>query len=72
MATVSYKKVRDYIQQHGEICSSCLKKQNDLHEFYEKKRERFMQAFDRLLQKAETEFSKEVQRLAGEKEDSGT
>jgi protein-arginine kinase activator protein McsA len=64
MATVSYSKVREYVQKNGEVCKKCANKINDIDIFFEKKRERFMQAFDRLLGKAKDEFSEEVKRLA--------
>jgi hypothetical protein len=64
MSWESYSKVREYVQKNGEVCKKCAKKINDIDVFFEKKRERFMQAFDRLLDKAKDEFKEEVQRLA--------
>ena len=64
IATISYSKLRDYIQQNGEVCRQCIDKQIAVHEFWEKKRERFMQMYDKLVQKAEAELKKEIQRLA--------
>ncbi len=64
MATVSYKKAREYIQKNGEICKHCMKKVVAIEEFFEKKRERFMKRFDRMLEESKSQFSEEVKRLA--------
>lgn len=64
MANVTYQKVREYIQKNGEICRGCQKRITLIEQFFDKKRERFMQAFDRLLGEAKDEFKEEVKRLA--------
>lgn len=64
MSTVSYQKAREYIQKHGEVCGHCTKKITALEAFFDKKRERFMRQFDRLLDTSKNEFSEEVKRLA--------
>ena len=64
IATVSYTKVKEYIMANGEVCGACQRKQLALEEFFEKKRERFMQQFNRLLDKAKTDLSHEIKRLA--------
>ena len=61
---VSYKNVREYVQKNGEVCKKCLKRVDQLDEFFNKKRERFMKRFDKLLGEAKTQFSQEVKRLS--------
>jgi hypothetical protein len=68
MTTVSQNKVMEYLQQNGEVCGSCNKKVEVLDAFFLKKQERFMQQFNRLLDKAKDEFSEEVKRLASVKQ----
>jgi len=64
IATVTYAKVRDYIQQNGEICITCKKKSDQLEAMFEKKKERFIQQFDKLLEVSKFELSEEIKKLA--------
>ena len=64
IADVTYQKVREYVQKHGEVCGGCQKRVTLIEEFFEKKRERFMQKFNRLLDDAKEKLAEEIKRLA--------
>ena len=70
VATVSYKNVREFIQKNGEVCKKCTAQVEKLDAFFLKKQERFMQAFNKLLDKAKEDFAQEAKRLANARDSS--
>ena len=52
IASVSYTKIREYVQKNGEICTPCLEKEQALKDFYTGRRKTFDRKMDQLIVKA--------------------
>ena len=66
IATVATNKVRDYVQEHGEICGTCQKKMARVDAMFKKKEERFSYLFNKLVENAKEELSQEIRKMAAE------
>jgi protein-arginine kinase activator protein McsA len=63
IASVSYEKIREYVQKNGEVCSPCLKKEEQLKVFFTGMRNGYNQKMDQLIKKALDELTSKIAEL---------
>jgi len=65
IATVSYDKIREYVQKNGEICKNCLLMEKKLSDFYENKKAGYIASLEQIKAKAIDDLKHEMMRLSG-------
>jgi len=65
IVTVSYSKIRDYVQENGEVCKSCLDMEVKLKSFFEKKKQSYIRRLDSVEKQALDDLKHEIARLSG-------
>ena len=63
MGSFAWDKVRDFVQEHGETCKDCLKREEKLIKFFEMQKGAYIKKMDGLLNESKIELAKEVRRL---------
>ena len=66
IASVSYEKIREYVQKNGETCQKCLKMEEGLKSFYLGRRKAFDKKMDQLIAHALSELTKKIEELKTE------
>ena len=66
-ADIKNKDIKSFYSQHGDTCGRCIKTEQDLKEFVEKKRGFFLKKFDLLAAECREHMVGEVERLLEER-----
>ena len=68
ITTVSYEKIREYVQSKGETCAKCLEMEEKLKQYYVGSRKGFDRKMDALIAKALDELKNKMAELSVEEE----
>jgi len=63
MGDVSIKNLKKYYDKHGERCKKCIKMEEDLKSFIEKKKAFFLQKYTQLTNECKEYMQSQVQEL---------
>ena len=63
IASVSYEKIREYVQKNGETCGKCLKLEEATKVFFEGMRKGYNRKMDQLIQKALSDLKAGIESL---------
>jgi protein-arginine kinase activator protein McsA len=63
IASVSYEKIREYVQKNGEVCGLCQKKEEQIRKFFEGMRNGYNRKMDQLIKKALDELTSKIAEL---------
>jgi len=64
ITTVAALKVKEWVHTNGELCKKCQRMDDQLKEYYEKKRVTYEKKLNRILEEAQTDMKKKVIELA--------
>ena len=64
IATITKDKVRDYTQTHEtEICAKCVKKEDEMRSFYEKRKKQYIAKLDAILNDAIEDLDSKIKEM---------
>lgn len=63
IASVSYEKIREFVQTNGETCQKCLDMEEKLRTFYAGMRKSYDRKMDGLISKALEELASKIEEL---------
>ena len=63
IASVSYEKIREYVQKNGEVCGDCQKKEEQIKAFFMGMRKGYDRKMDQLIKKALDELTSKIAEL---------
>jgi uncharacterized protein with PIN domain len=61
ITTVSYEKIREYVQKNGETCAKCLKLEESIRVFYVGLKKSYDRKMDQLIKKALDELTSKIE-----------
>jgi hypothetical protein len=67
MGTVAFKNMREWVQRNGEVCSKCVKMEEELLASTERLKQSYIEKYGEVVIWAKQELTKEIQKLTQKK-----
>ena len=65
MGSVPVSKMKDFIQEHGEICKECIEKKKSLEDRIENFKKHWDMEFNKFRQNAQEDLAREIREISG-------